>query len=36
VLYLINGEDWYDIHPLIRDEVAEIMQTAGSAATGTG
>jgi hypothetical protein len=21
VLYLTNGEDWYDLHPLIRDEV---------------
>lgn len=25
VLYLTNGKDWYDIHPLIRDEVAEIV-----------
>jgi hypothetical protein len=24
VLYLTNGEDWYDIHPLIRDEVAKL------------
>lgn len=24
VLYLTNGEDWYDVHPLIRDEVAEL------------
>lgn len=24
VLYLRNGEEWYDIHPLIRDEVAKI------------
>jgi hypothetical protein len=21
VLYLTNGEDWYDIHPLIREQV---------------
>lgn len=26
VLYLRNGEEWYDIHPLIRDEVAAIVQ----------
>jgi hypothetical protein len=36
VLYFINGDEWYDIHPLIRDEVAEIMQAAGSASIGTG
>ncbi|MBI4027859.1 MAG: hypothetical protein HY360_22935 [Verrucomicrobia bacterium] len=24
VLYLTNGEDWYDIHPLIRDEVNDL------------
>jgi hypothetical protein len=26
VLYLTNGEEWYDIHPLIRNEVAEIVK----------
>jgi hypothetical protein len=26
VLYFKNGEDWYDIHPLIRDEVEEIVR----------
>jgi hypothetical protein len=26
VLYLRNGEEWYDIHPLIRDEVAAIVE----------
>ncbi len=26
VLYLKNGEEWYDLHPLIRDEVAEIVK----------
>jgi hypothetical protein len=25
VLYLTNGKDWYDIHPLIREEVTEIV-----------
>ena len=25
VLFLRNGEDWYDLHPLIRDEVAQIV-----------
>jgi hypothetical protein len=24
VLYLTNGKDWYDIHPLIRDEAAKL------------
>jgi len=26
VLYLKNGEEWYDIHPLIREEVESIVQ----------
>lgn len=26
VLYLRNGAEWYDIHPLIRDEVAAIVE----------
>lgn len=26
VLYFANGDDWYDIHPLIRDEVGEIVR----------
>lgn len=26
VLYLTNGEDWYDVHPLIRDEVAALAE----------
>jgi hypothetical protein len=25
VLYLTNGKDWYDIHPLIREEVTDIV-----------
>ena len=28
VLYFINGEEWYDIHPLIRDEVKTIVERA--------
>jgi hypothetical protein len=28
VLYLRNGEDWYDIHPLVRDEVLRIAKAA--------
>lgn len=28
VLYLTNGKEWYDIHPLIREEVAHIVQSA--------
>ena len=26
VLYLTNGKDWYDLHPLVRDEVAMLAQ----------
>jgi hypothetical protein len=26
VLYLRNGEEWYDVHPLIREEVAELVR----------
>lgn len=25
VLYLMNGKEWYDVHPLIRDEVFQIL-----------
>jgi hypothetical protein len=25
VLYFINGDEWYDIHPLIRDEVKKVV-----------
>jgi len=28
VLFLRNGEDWYDVHPLIRDEVLRIAKSA--------
>ena len=31
VLYLRNGEDWYDVHPLIRDEVEHIAAKAAAA-----
>jgi hypothetical protein len=30
VLYLRNGEEWYDIHPLIRDEVDRIVKSSAS------
>ncbi len=30
VLYFVNADEWYDIHPLIRDEVAEVVQAAAS------
>lgn len=26
VLYLVNGKEWYDIHPLIREEVVSIVE----------
>jgi hypothetical protein len=28
VLYFVNGKEWYDIHPLIREEVTEVVQAA--------
>ena len=28
VLYFVNGDEWYDIHPLIRDEVAAVVKAA--------
>jgi len=28
VLYFVNADEWYDIHPLIRDEVTDVMQAA--------
>lgn len=28
VLYLTNGKDWYDLHPLIRDEVRDLARPA--------
>lgn len=34
VLYFVNGKEWYDIHPLIRDEVAEVVKAASSIASG--
>lgn len=30
VLYFRNADEWYDIHPLIRDEVAEVIRAAGA------
>ncbi|PPQ32655.1 hypothetical protein CCS01_15575 [Rhodopila globiformis] len=32
VLYFVNGKEWYDIHPLIREEVMDVVQAAASAA----
>jgi hypothetical protein len=26
VLYFVNGKEWYDIHPLIREEVMEVVE----------
>ncbi|MCW5977622.1 MAG: hypothetical protein KIT09_06075 [Bryobacteraceae bacterium] len=34
VLYLTNGEPWYDIHPLIRDEVSSIAARHPTGAAG--
>ena len=33
VLYLKNGTEWYDVHPLVRDEVSEIVTRAAAAET---
>jgi hypothetical protein len=32
VLYLKNGDEWYDVHPLVRDEVKLIVSRADKAA----
>jgi hypothetical protein len=29
VLYFVNGDEWYDIHPLIRDEVKKVVAASG-------
>jgi hypothetical protein len=31
VLYLKNGTEWYDVHPLVRDEVKQIVARAAAA-----
>lgn len=36
VLYLKNGAPWYDIHPLIREEVAELIEKHGDGSTQSG
>lgn len=28
VLYFVNAEEWYDVHPLIRDEIDKVLRTA--------
>ena len=30
VAYFVNGESWYDLHPLIREDVARIVARAGA------
>lgn len=32
VLYFINADEWYDIHPLIRNEVEEVVQAVAQTA----
>ena len=34
VLYFVNADEWYDIHPLIREEVAEVVRAGGIEAKG--
>jgi len=36
VLYFVNDDEWYDIHPLIRDEVAEVVQAAAPTPSSSG
>jgi hypothetical protein len=36
VLYFVNADEWYDIHPLIRDEVAEVVQAAAATPSSGG
>ncbi len=33
VLCYRNGEEWYDVHPLVREEIASITQAMGTTAT---
>jgi hypothetical protein len=33
VLCYRNGDEWYDVHPLVRDEVAQLAASAGGAAS---
>ncbi len=33
VLYLRNGEEWYDVHPLLRDEIWDIVRSADKVKT---
>jgi hypothetical protein len=33
VLYLRNGEEWYDVHPLVRGEIESIVKANGKADT---
>ena len=30
VLYFVNGKEWYDIHPLIREEVADVVRAVAA------
>jgi hypothetical protein len=30
VLYFSNGEDWYDVHPLVRDEIRRVARRGGA------
>jgi hypothetical protein len=32
VLYFVNGDEWYDVHPLIRDEIAEVVRASAGQA----
>jgi hypothetical protein len=32
VLYFSNGDDWYDVHPIIREEVTKLAKLAAPAA----
>jgi hypothetical protein len=32
VLYFVNGEEWYDVHPLVRDEARQVADAAAGAA----
>jgi hypothetical protein len=34
VLYFVNADEWYDIHPLIRDEVKEVVQASAPISSG--
>ena len=34
VIYFVNGDSWYDVHPLLRDQIERVLAAADSGGTG--